>query len=209
MSKHRVAILGLLLSSAAQAAPVTFDLTGTVTQAANTFTAPAPGPVMVGEQIPIVITIDDAYQPDVLGGGTYSFSGGSPARGFGSIILSASFAGMDNNGFFQTVVVTPDSGISLIAGNSQTSSGFSLALSGAVAGALPTTALPSALDASEFTAGTFSVTELFSSTTNGFSGVIDGLAGAATTVPEPATWAVLVMGLAGLAWLRPRAGRTC
>ncbi len=89
------------------------------------------------------------------------------------------------------------------------SSGFNLNLSGAVAGALPTGELPSALSASEFTTGTFSVTEAFSPTTYGFSGVIDGLAGSATTVPEPATWALLAMGLAGLARLRPRAGRAC
>lgn len=204
MSHHRLAVLSLLLSSAAQAAPVTFDLTGTVTQAANLFSAPAPGPVTIGEQIPIVITIDRAYQPDTPGGGTYSYSGGNPIEGFTPIILSASFAGMDNNGLFQTIVVAPSSGMSLTAGNPMTSSGFSLSLSDALAGVLPTTELPLTLSAADFTAGTFSVTTLFSAATNGFSGVIDGLAGSTSAVSEPASWITLAVALVGLTLVRRR-----
>ena len=202
MPKHRLAILGLLLSGAAQAAPVTFDLTGTVTQATST------AGVVAGEQIPIVITLDDAYPATTPGGGTYVYSGGvNPVTGAGNIVNSATFAGTDHSGLFQTVTVSPGAEITFATTSPQIGAGFDLALSGALAGALPTTALPAALSASEFTTGTFSVTEAFSPTTFGFSGVIDGLAGSATSVPEPASWALLATGLVGLAGFRPRADR--
>ena len=204
MFKHRVAILGLLLSSAAQAAPVTFDLTGTVTQAAGD-----PG-VAAGEQIPIVITIDDAYPATTPGGGIYSYNAGfNPVTGFGNLVNSAIFAGLDRSGLFQTATVDPGGGITFHTTSPQVGAGFDLALSGALGGVLPTTALPTSLSASQFTSGTFSVTEAFSPTQFGFSGVIDGLASAATAVPEPASWAMLAGGLAALAWFRSRAGRAC
>ena len=206
MFNYRVAIVGLLLSSAAQAAPVTFDLTGTITQ---TSTTPGEVNATVGQQIPIIITIDDAYPATMPGGGTYSYNGGNPVTGFEPIISSATFAGMDFASLFQTVSVDPGSGIAFQTVGPQVSAGFDLDLSGALPGALPTTALPMSLSASEFTNGTFSVTELENPTTIGFSGVIDGLASAATAVPEPASWAMLACGLAALAWFRSRAGRAC
>ncbi len=191
------------LALPAQAAPVTYLFTGTVDQIG---TASAPGFVTLGEQVPISITVETAYPVDqslsTPGSFVYFASGtGFPAA---SVIIAANIAGENTDNIFQTVTVQPGSGISLQTFGPQINFGFNLSLSGALAGELATGAIPESLNANGFTAGTFSVTNAFSPTFEGFSGTIDGLAVPGLAVPEPASLFVIASGLAALALLRRR-----
>ena len=192
--------LGCYVSLPAEAAPITYSLTGTVLQVSSF----VPEPLLVGQQIPIVITLDANAQ---------ALQGSQPGSYFGltpSLFTTATFAGMDHaGGLEQTVTIVPNQSIDFHVVGLQISFGFDLLLSGALPGALPNGDLPLTLDPSQFTQGTFSVTDAFSPSYEGYSGTISLAA-----VPEPASMAIMLVGL--LAWCAARgrsvarvAGRAC
>lgn len=183
-------MLGLIVTSAAKATPVTYSLTGTVNQVGTT----ALVPVAAGQQIPIVITVEAAYPQNSNGTSYSSFSS--------SLVLSATFAGENDTGLIQTITVNPNSSFQINTGSPQTSSGFGLTLSSPRPGALATAAIPLTLDPASFGIGTFSVVEAFSTSTYGFSGTIDGLASSGSAVSEPASLAMLAAGLFGFSLIR-------
>ena len=188
-----IALLALL-STPAAAVPVTYTFTGTITQLG----AQTLAPVALGEQIPISITLDDAY-PQTPGTNTY-------ASASASLVLSATFGAENDTGLVQTLTITPGASLQLHTASPQISAGFGLTLAGAEPGVLPTSAIPAALDPAGFGVGTFSVVEAFSAAEFGFGGVIDGLAGGdGAAVPEPGTAGVLAVGLLGMVALRRRA----
>ncbi len=184
-----------LLAAPAWAVPVTYDLTGTVTQIG---TNPDVS-VSVGQVIPILIQVETAYPASPPGSGHYASTGAfDPTTGLSEVILSATFNGRADNGLIQTVDVGP-SAIDFSTASPQVNAGFTLDLSGALPGALPNNNLPATLDPALFTSGTFTVTQAFSPSQDGFSGTIDGLAGTTgTAVPEPASIAMVGIGLLGL-----------
>ena len=185
-------VLALLATPAAQAAPVTYSFTGTVDQVGTTPEIP----VVVGQQIPIVITVDAAYPQDPSGNSYSSLSG--------SLVLSATFAGQNNTGLIQTVMIDPGLLFQINTTSPQISNGFGLTLSSPLPGALPTSAIPSTLNPADFETGTFSVVEAFSASEYGFSGTIDGLASSSSAVPEPASLALLAAGLLSATLIRRR-----
>lgn len=192
-------IFSIVAASAAKATPVTYNFTGTVNQVGTNTLAP----VMVGQQIPIVITVEAAYPQNA--NGTYT-SFGSSATSFSNIVLSATFAGINENGFIQIAVVNPNSLFQINTSSPQTSSGFGLGFSSPLPGALPTSAIPLTLDPSNFGVGTFSVVEAFSASQFGFTGTINGLASNGSALPEPASLGILAAGLFGAILIRRRKG---
>lgn len=181
----------------AEAAPITYSFTGTVSQVASPAGTPSNSvPVVAGQQVPILVTLDSAF-PD---------SNPSPAVGGyvtpGSLastpVLSASIAGQDVTGLFSTVVVNVGSSIEISSASPQTGGGFDILLSGARPGVLPTDVIPPSLSPGDFSTATFSRTVLFSPAGIGYSGTIQ-----AAAVPAPASLPVLASGL-GLLWAARR-----
>ena len=185
-------LLGLcsVVSLPVEAAPITYSLTGTVRQVGSV----VPEALSVGQQIPIVITLDANAQVR---------QGSTPGSYFSLtpyLFTSATFAGVDQaGGLEQTIDINPPSSIDFHVVGLQISFGFDLLLSGALPGVLPNGDLPLAIDPSQFTKGTFSVTDAFSPSYYGYSGTINLVA-----VPEPATMAILFGGLLALRAARGR-----
>ena len=187
-------LLGLcsFISLPAEAAPITYSFTGTIQQIGSRI----PEPLSVGQQIPIVITLDANAQA-TQGATPGSYSSFTPY-----LFTSATFAGVDHaGGLQQTIAITTPSSIDFHVVGLQTSFGFDLLLSGALPGVLPNGDLPLAIDPSQFTGGTFSVTDAFSPSYFGYSGTINLVA-----VPEPATMVILFGGLLALCAARGRSG---
>ncbi|HEY0202760.1 MAG TPA: PEP-CTERM sorting domain-containing protein [Acetobacteraceae bacterium] len=185
-----VAVLALCVPALpARAVPVTYDLTGTVTQIARLTNVP----LSPGQVVPISIQVDTAATASPPGSGHYSSTlTFNPGSGLYSVILSALFDGQELSSLAQTINLT-DTSISFATTGPQISYGFQLALSGAPSGTLSPGALPGALDPGLFTTRTFSVVDAFSATFSGYSGTVNGLA-----VPEPASLALLCTALLGL-----------
>lgn len=138
-----VAVLALCVPALpARAAPVTYNLTGTVTQIARLTDIPfSPGQV-----IPISIQVDTAATASPPGSGHYSSTlSFNPGSGLYSIIQSALFNGQDLSSLAQTINVT-DTSISFATTGPQIGYGFQLVLSGVPAGTLSPATLPAALD---------------------------------------------------------------
>lgn len=177
----------LMATTAVDAAPITYNFAATINQVGiNSATR-----VTVGEQIPISITVDSAFP----GGPVYNYNISTPTN----LITAANFNTISEDGLFQTITIVPGASIDFRTGSPQTDGGFDLMLTGAQNGALATGALPASLSAASFTGGTFSVTEVISPLIQGYSGTINGLA---VTVPEPASWLLLGVGLLGLLAVR-------
>ncbi len=153
-----------------------------------------PEPLSVGQQIPIVIT---------LGANAQAAQGSKPGSYFSFtpyLFTSATFAGVDHaGGLEQTINITPNSSIDFHVIGLQISYGFDLLLSGALPGSLPNGDLPLAIDPSQFTQGTFSVTDAFSPGYYGYSGTISLVA-----IPEPTALAIMFGGLLALYAARGR-----
>lgn len=192
-----IAVLALCASALpARAAPVIYNLTGTVTQIGTQTTVPfAPG-----QAIPISIQVDTAATASPPGSGHYASTlTFNPGSGRYSVILSALFNGQDLSSLAQTINVT-DTSISFATAGPQIDYGFHLDLSGAPAGTLSPGTLPSTLDPGLFTSSTFSVVQAFTAATYGYSGTVNALA-----VPEPASMVLLGTALLGLLGRRLRA----
>lgn len=194
MRLSKLVMLALLVTSTAKASPVTYSFTGTVSQVGATTLVP----VVVGQHIPIFITVDAAYPQN--------FDGNSYSSVSSSLVLSATFAGENDAGLIQTIMVNPNSLFQINTASPQTSAGFGLSLSAPLPGTLPTNAIPLTLDPGSFGVGTFSVVEAFSASQFGFSGTIDGVAPSGSAVPEPASLAMLAAGLFGATLIRRRKG---
>lgn len=180
----------MLLSAApVMAAPITYNLTGTVEQIGRTVLVP----VVVGQMIPIVITVDNAYPQTSPGSGQYSFNGGDPIVGFVGPLITATFDGESLKGLFETISVSP-SELSISTASPQTGSGFKLDLIGPLASVGG--AFPASISQASLTSGTFSVNEAFGAQFYGYTGIIAG----AQAVPEPASAALLGASVIGLIW---------
>lgn len=187
--RHYILLACLTFYNTASAAPVTYNFTGTVTQVGpQTLNPPT-----LGQHIPIEITVQQGF-PSV--DDTPNFYSTFNA----DLILSAKFNSQGANGLVQRITVALPGFINFQTVSPQVAAGFDLTLSGGLGKTPFSFSLPSTLDASLFTSGTFTVTQFFSPTTYGFSGTIDGLA----TVPEPASLAVLAIGLIGAGYARSR-----
>lgn len=179
-------VLVAMWAAPAVSAPITYDLTGTVEQVG----ARTEEPISVGQVIPIVIVVNDAFPQMPPGSGQYSFIGGDPGVGFVGPVISARFAGKELASFIQTVSVGPGS-LSIRTFTPQTSTGVNLNLFGtfdSVGGAFP-----ASIDRASVTGGTFTVTEAFSPQAFGYSGSFDRV----VAVPEPASLALLAAGVLG------------
>ena len=185
----------LAFAASAQAAPITYSFTGTVSQVASP--AGTPGsvvPVVTGQQVPILVTLDSALpdsdpSPDI---GDYV----SPGSFTSTPMLSATIAGQDMTGLFSEVLVNTGISIEIRSASPQTSAGFDILLSGAQPGVLPTDAIPLSLNPGDFSTATFSRTVLSSPAVTGFSGTIQA-------ADIPASLPVLASGL-GLLWAARR-----
>lgn len=184
----------MLLSAApVMAVPVTYNLTGTVEQLGSTVLVP----VVVGQTIPIVITVDDAYPQTSPGSGQYSFNGGNPTVGFIGPLITATFDGESLTGLFETISVSP-SELSISTAEPQTGTGFQLNLMGPLASVGG--AFPASIDQASLTSGTFSVNEAFGVQFYGYTGIIAG----AQAAPEPASAALFGTGVLSLIWSAQR-----
>jgi hypothetical protein len=192
----RAAVLAVLalpaLHHAAEAAPsVVYNLEGLITEVGTRTLVP----VSPGQVIPIAIEVNLAYPATPPGSGQYTDIGNyDPANPIGDLILSGRFGAESSDGLIQSIALTSSS-ITFSTAGPQVGSGFRLGLSGAQPGTLVIDALPATLDPGLFTSGTFSVTEAFSPTIIGYSGVIIGLG---ASVPEPASALTCLASLLGL-----------
>ena len=178
------------VSLPAAAAPITYSFTGTVRQIGSS----GPQQVAVGQQIPIVITLDSNAQATEQPKQPGSYSNFTP-----NLISSATFAGEDYaGGLLQTITVLPASSIQFHVVGLQTSFGFDLLLSAAAPGVLPNADLPLTIDPTQFSQGSFSVIGAFSPSFIGYSGTIE-----VAPVPEP----VMIM-LGGVLALCAARGRS-
>lgn len=185
----RVLVLGAVLAlfvTPAVSAPITYSLTGTVDQVG----ARTNVPIGVGQTIPIVITVNNAFPQMPPGSGQYSFFGGDPGVGFVAPVISARFAEKELASFIQTVSVSSGS-LSIRTFTPQTSTGVNLNLFGTFASVGG--AFPGSIDLASVTGGTFIVTEAFSPQAFGYSGRFDRV----VAVPEPASLALLAAGVLG------------
>lgn len=119
----------------------------------------------MGQQIPIVITIEAAYsqtraEPALLLEALTLFIGGfNTIVSFTNALFPAAFAGENEIGFIQTIMVNSGSLFYINMAFPQTSAGFGLTPPSPQPGALPTNAIPVTLDPSNFGIVTFSVVE--------------------------------------------------
>lgn len=189
-------ICAMMLLSAvpAMAAPITYNLTGTVEQLGRTVLIP----VVVGQTIPIIITVDSSFPQTSPGSGQYSFSlGGNPTVGFIGPLITATFDGEDLRGLFETISVGP-SGLGISTFSPQAGTGFQLNLIGRLASVGG--AFPASIKQASLTSGTFSVNQAFGAQVFGYTGIIAG----AEAVPEPASAALFGTGVLGLIWSTQR-----
>lgn len=188
MPNLKIMLLGLAVASTARAMPVAFDLTGTIDQIGTQ----GQSSLVVGQHIPIVITLDSSSQANVF------YNSPSPPDAYP--IISATFNGVERSFTFnQIVTIMPDYSIEMSSATPLIGAGFNFLMAGAIPGILHMNTIPSSLNPNDFSVGTFSVTQVFSPQFEGFSGTIDGV-----SVPEPASLAMLVAALFGLCAVRRR-----
>jgi len=198
----RAALLSSLVATAAQATPVTYTFTGTINQVGNQLGLAS---TTIGEQIPISITVDTAAPGAARPDGSIIYTyGGPPFNSTIRVIQVANFGREALQGDVQSVTVQPSLGISFATGGRNSATGFTLSLSDPVAGVLTDAALPTSLNAGDFAAGTFTVTEIGSPTIYGYSGTINSLANGLVAMPEPGTLGIVATGVFALACWRRR-----
>jgi len=177
-------------STCGSASTVTYNLTGRVTEIGLRNYEP----VVIGQLIPIAITVEQRSASPTMTSGSQIYNGFYFGAPYESLIGNAFINGTDYASLAQRIVVTAGSGISFNTAGPQISYGFQLSLGDALTGVLPTTDIPTSLLPGQFASGSFSVVEAFTASSYGYSGTIVGLA-ETNTVPEPNSMLLLASGL--------------
>ena len=184
---------GTWIGSAADAAVITYDWTGTVD-----FVRPGvPAGVTVGEKIDITLTLDNSA-PNQSTSTNTGIYGGDPRT---PPILSADIGGDTGLSPFQNIVVFDDfQGVDKVLISSsepETGLGFILTFQTDQLGTLSSTAIPLSIDPTKFETATFEVTGIPQFLPS-FSGTIDAEVPTPSSVPEPSSIAILGAALLGL-----------
>ncbi len=144
--------------------------------------------VIDGETIPFTVTLDPSFPATSTAPGSASYVG----QNYRGPVLDFTLNGQDDGtGYTSAVYVTSGQhgSISISTGFQQTDGGFDVSFAD---GFVPNTAIPTAINPTDFQSSTFRVTELFSQIY--YIGVIEP----ATAVPAPGSASLLASGLAAV-----------